>query len=42
MAVFPGIMLVCYIALFLFFKSKGGYKPVDLAAADELDAASEY
>lgn len=42
MAVFPGIMLACYIGLLLFFKSKGGYKPVDLAAPDELDAATEY
>lgn len=30
MAVFPGIMLVVYVILFLYFKSKGGYKPVDL------------
>ena len=29
-AVFPFFMLVCYIALILHFKSKGGYKPVEL------------
>jgi len=26
-AVFPAIMLACYIALILYFKSKGGYRP---------------
>jgi len=31
MAMFPAFMLVCYIALILYFKSKGGYKPVELA-----------
>ncbi len=30
MAVFPAIMLIAYIGLFLYFRSKGGYKPVDL------------
>ena len=30
MAVFPAIMLVAYIALFLYFRSRGGYKPVHL------------
>ena len=29
-AVFPFFMLVCYIALILYFKNKGGYKPVEL------------
>ena len=33
MALFPAFMLVCYIALILYFKSKGGYKPVVLAEA---------
>ena len=28
MALFPAIMLLCYIGLWMFFKSKGGYKPV--------------
>jgi MFS family permease len=42
MAMFPGFMLVCYLALIGYFKSIGGYKPTDLhhvvpdeAAADE-------
>jgi MFS family permease len=26
-AIFPGIMLACYLALLLYFRSKGGYKP---------------
>ena len=29
-AVFPFFMLVCYVALILYFKNKGGYKPVEL------------
>lgn len=29
-AVFPGIMLVCYLILIFYFKAKGGYKPVEL------------
>ncbi len=38
MAAFPTFMLVCYIALFLYFKSKGGYQAEVLtghAAEDE-------
>jgi len=35
MAVFPAFMLVCYIGLILYFKSKGGYKPKMLDVADE-------
>lgn len=27
-AVFPIFMLICYLALWMYFKSKGGYKPV--------------
>lgn len=30
MAMFPAIMLVAYLALFLYFRSKGGYKPHDM------------
>ena len=30
MAMFPAFMLVCYLALIAYFKSKGGYKPVQL------------
>jgi MFS family permease len=29
-AIFPGIMLLCYLGLILYFRSKGGYKPVTL------------
>ncbi len=29
-AAFPFFMLICYIALILYFKNKGGYKPVEL------------
>ena len=29
-AIFPFFMLVCYIALILYYKNKGGYKPVEL------------
>jgi hypothetical protein len=32
MALFPAIMLVCYLVLFFYFKSKGGYKAVHLGA----------
>ncbi|MCH2180369.1 MAG: MFS transporter [Mariniblastus sp.] len=30
MVLFPTFMLVCYLILFFYFKSKGGYKPVEL------------
>ena len=30
MAMFPAFMLACYLALIFYFKSKGGYKPVQL------------
>ncbi len=33
MAFFPAFMLVCYIALILYFKSRGGYKPVELVGS---------
>ncbi len=29
-AIFPAIMLVCYLILIFYFRTKGGYKPVDL------------
>jgi len=32
-AIFPAFMLLCYIALILYFRSQGGYKPVDLEYA---------
>lgn len=34
MAFFPAFMLICYIALALYFKSKGGYKAIDLHAQE--------
>ena len=30
MAIFPLIMLLAYIAMWFYFKSKGGYRPVEL------------
>ena len=32
MAMFPAFTFACYLALIFYFKSKGGYKPVQLAA----------
>ncbi|MDF1756154.1 MAG: MFS transporter [Verrucomicrobiales bacterium] len=29
-AILPTFMLICYLIMFVYFKSKGGYKPVDL------------
>lgn len=34
-AVLPTFMLVCYLLLFFYFKSKGGYKPVEIGHEDE-------
>ena len=34
MAVFPAFMLVCYLALIAYFKTKGGYKPVQLSGGE--------
>jgi hypothetical protein len=30
MAMFPAFTFACYLALLLYFKSRGGYKPVTL------------
>lgn len=30
-AILPGIMFVCYLLLIIYFRMKGGYKPVELA-----------
>jgi MFS transporter, DHA2 family, metal-tetracycline-proton antiporter len=30
-AILPSFMLVCYLGMLLWFRSKGGYKPVDLS-----------
>tara|TARA_S200000501_G_scaffold263854_1_gene247673 strand:- start:188 stop:991 length:804 start_codon:yes stop_codon:yes gene_type:complete len=32
MAFFPFIMLIAYILMYLYFRSKGGYKPIELAS----------
>lgn len=29
-AVFPAVMLLCYLALIAYFRAKGGYKPVEI------------
>jgi hypothetical protein len=34
MALFPVFTLACYLALIVYFKSRGGYKPVQLASTD--------
>jgi fucose permease len=34
-AIFPAIMLVCYLILILYFRARGGYKPVELIAQRE-------
>ncbi len=31
-AVLPAFMLICYLALFLYFRARGGYKPVEIGA----------
>jgi hypothetical protein len=33
MALFPTFMLACYLGLIAYFKSKGGYKPVQLGGS---------
>lgn len=33
--ILPGFMLGCYLLLWLYFKSRGGYKPVSLSHAEE-------
>jgi hypothetical protein len=35
MALFPIFMLACYVALMVYFKTRGGYKPVQLATQKE-------
>jgi hypothetical protein len=32
-AVLPAFMLICYLLMFSWFRSRGGYKPVEIAAA---------
>lgn len=42
MAMFPTFMLVCYVLMIVYFRSKGGYKPVDLPHVSPHEAADEY
>ena len=37
MAMFPAFMLVCYLLMFFYFKSKGGYKAQVLAGHEAED-----
>jgi hypothetical protein len=32
MCIFPLSMLIAYIGIFMYFKSRGGYKPIELGA----------
>lgn len=41
MAVFPGFMLLCYLLLLAYFKSKGGYKAVQLTADETIAAGAK-
>ena len=42
MALFPTFMLICYIIMFFYFQSKGGYKAVELGGGQhEVDGADE-
>lgn len=41
MAIFPVIMLVCYIGMFLYFKSKGGYQAQHLTTDEGLSPEAE-
>jgi hypothetical protein len=34
-AIFPTIMLICYLILIFYFRAKGGYKPVELEVQRE-------
>jgi hypothetical protein len=31
-AVLPSFMLCCYLVMFFYFRSKGGYKPIEIGA----------
>ena len=35
MTIFPLIMLIAYVLMFLYFRNKGGYKPLELGEGDE-------
>lgn len=37
MAYFPAFMLLCYVAMWMYFKSKGGYEAIELTSAGNDD-----
>lgn len=37
--IFPAFMFLCYVGLLLYFRARGGYRPVELVAADATDKA---
>jgi MFS family permease len=39
MTVFPLSMLIAYIAIYMYFRSRGGYKPIELGGGDESPAS---
>jgi MFS family permease len=39
-ALLPVLMMICYIGLFLYFRSRGGYRPAELGAAEPRASAS--
>jgi len=41
MAYFPAFMLACYVGLFLYFKSKGGYQAENIGASEGQNAPTE-
>ena len=42
MVYFPTFMLVCYLILFFYFKSKGGYRPVELDTGQAAGSDEPY
>ena len=42
MVYFPTFMLVCYLILFFYFKSKGGYRPVELDTGQAATSDDPY
>jgi MFS family permease len=40
-AIFPAIMFACYVLLILYFKARGGYRPVELVQAPPSGAGDE-
>ena len=38
-AIFPGIMLISYLGMIFYFRSRGGYKPIELS--EENSSASQ-